>query len=163
MRMKNSMAAEAVNTDFVAMEVQIASEAEGIPLQQQFKDWVDAAISETDTPVELVIRIVDEDESRTLNNQFRSKDKPTNVLSFPFEPPPGLGLNHLGDLVVCAPVVQREAVEQHKPVTAHWAHMVVHGLLHLQGYDHQEEQEASVMEAKEIDILERLGYPNPYV
>ena len=156
------MAAEAVNTDSIAVEVQVASEAEGIPLQQQFEDWVDAVISETDTPVELVIRIVDEDESRALNSQFRSKDKPTNVLSFPFEPPPGLGLNHLGDLVVCAPVVQREAVEQHKPVTAHWAHMVVHGVLHLQGYDHQDEQEASVMEAKEIDILGRLGYPNPY-
>lgn len=156
------MAAEAVNTDSIAVEVQVASEAEGIPLQQLFEDWVDAVISETDTPVELVIRIVDEDESRALNSQFRSKDKPTNVLSFPFEPPPGMELNHLGDLVVCAPVVQREAVEQHKPVTAHWAHMVVHGVLHLQGYDHQDEQEASVMEAKEIDILGRLGYPNPY-
>jgi probable rRNA maturation factor len=156
------MAAEALNTDFIAVEVQVASKAEGIPSQQQFEDWVAAAMSETSTPVELVIRIVDEDESRALNSQFRSKDKPTNVLSFPFEPPPGMELNHLGDLVVCAPVVQREAVEQHKPVTAHWAHMVVHGVLHLQGYDHQDEQEASVMEAKEIDILERLGYPNPY-
>src|SRR5690606_20131870 len=92
---------------------------------------------------ELTIRIVDEEESRILNRDYRGKDKPTNVLSFPFEAPPGLDAwPLLGDLVICAPVVAREAVEQGKPLMAHWAHMVVHGVLHLLGYDHEEDEDA---------------------
>ena len=157
------MVIEAVNVPYaVELEVQVASDALDIPSQQQFDEWVTAVMAEARIPVELVIRIVDEAESRALNSQYRGRDKPTNVLSFPFEPLPELKLNHLGDLVICAPVVQREAAEQHKPEAAHWAHMVVHGLLHLQGYDHQNEQDAVAMESMEISIMERLGYPNPY-
>jgi probable rRNA maturation factor len=111
---------------------------------------------------ELVVRIVDEAESAALNDRYRGKPEPTNVLSFPCESPPGLALPHLGDLVICAPVVEREAREQGKPSEAHWAHMLVHGLLHLRGYDHQNEAEAETMEALESAILGQLGYPNPY-
>ena len=96
------------------------------------------------------------------NQTYRNKSGPTNVLSFPCELPEGVPNDWLGDLVICSAVVEREALEQGKSPAAHWAHMVVHGLLHLQGYDHVEESEAEVMEAKEIAILERLGYPNPY-
>jgi probable rRNA maturation factor len=161
--MKNSMAVEAVNIPVpVAMELQVACEAEGIPSEQQFHQWTVAAIEEARLPVELVIRIVDEAESRALNHQFRDKGKPTNVLSFPFATVPGIELNHLGDLVICAPVVKREAVEQHKPEEGHWAHMVVHGMLHLQGYDHQLESDAATMESQEIRILKQLGYADPY-
>ena len=105
---------------------------------------------------------VDAAEGRRLNHEFRGRDRATNVLSFPFEPPPGVELDHLGDLVICAPVVASEASVQGKPAAAHWAHMVVHGMLHLQGYDHIEDEEAEVMEVLEIRLLKQLGYDNPY-
>lgn len=111
---------------------------------------------------ELSVRIVDEDESQALNLQYRGKDKPTNVLSFPCELPDGVELPLLGDLVICAQVVAKEALEQGKVLHAHWAHMVVHGTLHLLGYDHIEDGEAEEMEAIEIQVLLELGYPNPY-
>ena len=101
-------------------------------------------------------------ESAELNQHYRGKPGPTNVLSFPFEAPPGVETEILGDLVVCAPVVEREALEQGKTLQSHWAHMVVHGVLHLQDYDHIEENEAVIMESEEITIMNRLGFSSPY-
>ena len=122
--------------------------------------WAAAALS--DAQREVVLRFVGAEESRTLNREYRGRDKPTNVLSFGFELPPGFEDPHLGDLVVCTEVVEQEAREQNKPREAHYAHMVVHGLLHLQGYDHEEPAEAQRMELLEMEILRRLGYDNPY-
>ncbi len=146
----------------LALEVQCACESDGMPDEASFHHWALAALDDDDTPVELVIRIVDEAESQALNSRYRGKDRPTNVLSFPFETPPGIELNHLGDLVICAAVVAREAAEQHKLPDHHWAHMVVHGVLHLRGYDHQDDVQASVMETLEKKILKGLGIPDPY-
>ena len=109
-----------------------------------------------------MVRAVDEAEGRRLNHEFRGRDRATNVLSFPFEPPPGVALDHLGDLVICAPVVAREASAQGKPAAAHWAHMVVHGMLHLQGYDHETDEQAADMEGRETRILTALGFAAPY-
>lgn len=112
---------------------------------------------------EVTIRIVDEAESQQLNHTYRGKDKPTNVLSFPFEAPAGIELPLLGDLIICRQVVEREAQEQEKPLLAHWAHMVVHGSLHLLGYDHIEDAEAEEMESIETEIMLALGYDDPYI
>ncbi len=147
------------------IDLQCASGAKDLPSDDDLKTWVEAAIQgdkQVKDEVELTVRIVDEDESQTLNRNYRDKDKPTNVLSFPFEAPAQIELNLLGDLVICAPVVAREAAEQGKSLRAHWAHMVVHGTLHLQGYDHIEEQEADQMEALETRILQSLGFDDPY-
>ena len=114
---------------------------------------------------EITVRVVDEAESRALNHRYRGRDYATNVLSFPFEPPPGLSAEEagvIGDLAVCAPVVAREAAEQGKPEADHWAHMLVHGALHLIGYDHQHDAEAERMEDEERRILSELGIPDPY-
>lgn len=141
---------------------------DGLPSEQQFCDWVNRALvvsdyNEADEPVELTIRIVDEDESSMLNATYRHKQGPTNVLSFPFQAPvPDMALAWLGDLVICAPLVKREAEAQHKSLEAHWAHLIVHGMLHLQGYDHQTDNEAEAMEALEITLLQKMGFPNPY-
>ncbi|TXH03868.1 MAG: rRNA maturation RNase YbeY [Nevskiaceae bacterium] len=134
--------------------VQRGVPAAGVPAPASLRRWAEAALKRKG---ELTIRIVDEDESRALNHRYRNKDKPTNVLSF------GYGEKGvLGDLVICAPVVAREAGEQRKPLRAHWAHMVVHGCLHLQGHDHEDDKDAEAMEALEIRIMEKLGFPNPY-
>ncbi|HEX7043827.1 MAG TPA: rRNA maturation RNase YbeY [Burkholderiales bacterium] len=108
------------------------------------------------------VRIVNAAESAALNARYRGRAGPTNVLAFPFEPPPGARAHLLGDLVICAPVVNREARAQGKTAAAHWAHMVVHGVLHLLGYDHRSRAEARTMERREIAVLRRLGYPDPY-
>ena len=143
------------------IELQIACSCGNLPDAGQLATWVAAARLESDNST-VVIRIVDRDESRRLNRDYRGKDKPTNVLSFPFEAPPGVVEEHLGDLVICAPVVEAEAEEQNKSLTAHWAHMVVHGVLHLQGLDHQNNKQAEEMESLERKILADLGYPDPY-
>lgn len=138
----------------------------GLPSPEDFRRWVAAALSAGgDTgPAALAVRLVDKDEGRRLNRDYRGKDYPTNVLSFPFEPPPGLDepLPERGDLVICAPVVAQEAREQGKPEADHWAHLVVHGVLHLLGYDHEQAAEAERMEALERRILADLGIADPY-
>jgi len=146
----------------LALQVQRATESKKVPAKASLARYAEAAIASGHSGAGLVIRIVDEPESRALNRQFRGIDEPTNVLSFPFEAPPRVRSKHIGDLVVCAPVVEREAAEQGKPLEAHWAHMVVHGVLHLLGYDHQTDADAETMEGLEIAILGRLGFPNPY-
>lgn len=143
------------------LELQVVDGLQEVPEQNQFEAWVAAALQEG-TAREMSIRIVDEAEGRALNHQYRGKDYATNVLSFPFEAPEGVPVEYLGDLVICAPVVLREAAEQGKAVESHWAHMVVHGVLHLQGFDHINQDDAQVMETLEKDIMARLGYPNPY-
>jgi probable rRNA maturation factor len=147
----------------VTLEIQrIAEEHGDLPDDDAFRRWVEIALAQHAAAAEVVIRLVDEAESRELNRSYRGKDKPTNVLSFPFEAPPELPLPLLGDLVVCAPVVAREALEQGKSLQAHWAHMVIHGLLHLLGYDHQTDEEAQLMESRERDLLTQLHFPDPY-
>jgi probable rRNA maturation factor len=133
-----------------------------VPTRSDFRRWVAAALSSANCAVEMVIRIVGEEESRQLNQRYRGKDKPTNILSFPFAAPTGVSSAHLGDLVICAPVVQREAREQQKKATDHWAHMVVHGVLHLLGWDHETAEQARVMEGLERRILAGLGIEDPY-
>lgn len=147
----------------VELDVQYAvPDQQQLPDQAQLKMWAEKAL-QTDSPVQLSIRVVDEDESQALNHEYRGKDKPTNVLSFPMDMPDAMEEKILGDLVICAPVVEKEAGEQNKDVLAHWAHMVIHGVLHLQGFDHIEDRQAEVMETLEIKYLEELGYANPYI
>ncbi|QSX39923.1 rRNA maturation RNase YbeY [Shewanella cyperi] len=144
------------------LDLQNACTSTQVPSEAQFELWVRTALGNTLPQAELTIRLVDSDESRSLNHSYRGKDKPTNVLSFPFEAPPGVELPLLGDLVICAEVVENEAAEQHKTLEAHWAHMVVHGCLHLLGYDHIEDAEAEEMEALETELLQGLGFADPY-
>jgi len=146
----------------VVLEVQRASNSTKVPTKSELQNYAEAGIGSRRADAKLVIRIVDESESQALNRQYRGIDKSTNVLSFPFEAPPHVPSKHIGDLVICAPVVEREAAEQGKALDAHWAHMVVHGVLHLLGYDHQTDADAETMEGLEIAILGRLGFPNPY-
>ena len=147
----------------VILDLQLAcQESSGLPQPADFQRWLDAAILPFQEEAEVTIRLVDEAESNELNLTYRGKDKPTNVLSFPFECPPGVELPLLGDLVICRQVVESEATEQGKPLMAHWAHMVVHGSLHLLGYDHIEDGEAEEMEALEVEFMAALGFENPY-
>lgn len=147
----------------IILDLQLASTASDLPTESQIQQWLDAAILPFQAEAEVTVRIVDESESQQLNFDYREKDKPTNVLSFPFQCPPGIELPLLGDLVICAGVVAQEAKEQQKPLTAHWAHMVVHGSLHLLGFDHINDADAFEMEAEEIQILAELGFADPYL
>jgi probable rRNA maturation factor len=134
-----------------------------VPEASAFERWAAQALQGRYEGAELTVRVVDEAESGDLNLRFRGKAGPTNVLSFPFETPPGMpATSLLGDLVICAPLVEREAREQGKSPEAHWAHMVVHGILHLIGRDHQDEAQAAEMEHLETLIITGLGYPAPY-
>ena len=161
----------------LAVTVQMASSRRGVPHARNLNRWAQAACAKSlprvDTDLALTIRVVGAAESRRLNRTWRNKDKPTNVLSFPAavlspgvtgEPPrfPVKDFSELGDLAICAPVVAREAREQGKALQAHWAHMVVHGVLHLLGYDHETDRDAEVMEARETKILAQFGYHDPY-
>ena len=146
------------------IDLQIACEQEsGLPTTEQIEQWATAAVQPQSDEVEMTVRIVDEAESHALNLNYRGKDRPTNVLSFPFECPDEVELPLLGDLVICRQVVEREAQEQEKPLMAHWAHMVVHGSLHLLGYDHIEDDEAEEMESLETQIMTGLGFADPYL
>ena len=157
------------------IDLQIATEESGLPTAEQLEQWVALATREQAAPAEVTIRLVDDAESQQLNLDYRGKDKPTNVLSFPaqmeefeaeFDIPElmeELGDDtYLGDLVINAPLVQREAKEQSKTVMDHWAHLVIHGCLHLQGYDHIEDAEAEQMEGLEIALLAEIDIANPY-
>lgn len=135
--------------------VQYATNSTDVPTRPQFRRWVKAALTQG---AEIVLRIVDEAEGCELNHQFRNKDYATNVLTFVYDDTQPL----TGDIVLCAPVVSKESQQQHKNLIAHYAHLTVHGVLHLQGYDHIEEAEAVVMEQMETQILARLGYDDPY-
>ena len=151
----------------IELDLQNALEQQppGLPAEVEFQHWVEAAINKCAADrdgAQLTIRLVDEAEITELNATYRNKDKPTNVLSFPFEAPPGVDIPLLGDIIICAAVVAREADEQNKPLKAHWAHMVIHGTLHLLGYDHIDDVEAEVMEGLEIALLGDLGYADPY-
>ena len=145
----------------VTVDLQIVEDGEH-PSAEQFQQWVDAALQKVDEDCELSIRLVDSDESAELNVNYRGKDKPTNVLSFPFESPVPMEPVLLGDLVICVPVVEKEAKEQGKKLENHWAHLVVHGCLHLLGYDHIEDEEAALMESLEIKLLQSLNIDDPY-
>lgn len=142
--------------------VQYAVAARDLPKESALRRWAAAALAGRRETAELTIRIVGSDESSELNHRFRGKRGPTNVLSFPFEQSPDLGLPLLGDIVLCAPLVLAEARQQGKSAEAHWAHLTVHGTLHLLGYDHQTVEQAAVMEGLEVAILGRLGYADPY-
>lgn len=146
------------------IDLQMTCEQEsGLPTAEQIEQWATAAVQPQSDEVEMTVRIVDEAESHALNLNYRGKDRPTNVLSFPFECPDEVELPLLGDLVICRQVVEREAQEQDKPLMAHWAHMVVHGSLHLLGYDHIEDDEAEEMESLETQIMTGLGFADPYL
>ena len=148
----------------IELDLQIAVENEqGLPTEQDIQLWLDKTIPQYQENAELTVRIVDIEESHQLNHDYRGKDKPTNVLSFPFEAPPGMELDLLGDLIICRQVVEKEADEQNKPLLAHWAHMVVHGSLHLLGYDHIEDDEAEEMESLETEIMQTMGFEDPYI
>ena len=145
----------------VNVDLQNDDEFESIPSIDQFLHWVESSLLQPFISLEQTIRVVSEAESQTLNRQFRGKDKATNVLSFPSDDD-YLDYDCLGDLVICVAVVESEALLQGKDCDAHWAHMVVHGMLHLQGFDHQIDDEAEEMERLEIKILSILGYTSPY-
>jgi|TARA_B110000211_G_scaffold45437_1_gene48336 probable rRNA maturation factor len=158
------------------VDLQIVSESKELPTLAHLEQWAQLALRIADSEAEITIRIVDDEESNELNLQYRGKDKPTNVLSFPFEQPefddPELAaemaaelgdVNYLGDLVVNAQLVAQEAIQQHKNVIDHWAHLVIHGTLHLQGFDHIEDDEAEAMETLEVQLLATLNITNPYV
>lgn len=138
-------------------------DAQGLPDDAAFKRWAELAAEGRAEDTELCIRIVDAAESQRLNSEFRGIDKPTNVLSFPFEAPPGIPVNILGDLAICSEVMQREAKEQGKLEEHHWAHLVIHGVLHLLGFDHIKNVDAEVMEALETKLLAHLGISDPYL
>ena len=146
------------------VDIQSAS-AEPTPDEEDLQRWITAAMAAAGTRAqdsEICVRLVDTEEMTQLNRDYRGKDGPTNVLSFPCDLPPEAQLPLLGDIVICAPVVRREAAEQHKTLAAHWAHMAVHGTLHLLGYDHIEESQADAMELMESRILEQLNFDCPY-
>ena len=136
------------------LTIQYASQGDDMPQRPEFRKWVKAALAHD---AEIVLRIVNEAEGRSLNRNFRGKDYATNVLTFCY------GDQSLaGDIVLCAPVIENEAQQQHKSLDAHYAHLVIHGVLHLQGYDHENDADAAVMERRETEILEYLGYGDPY-
>jgi probable rRNA maturation factor len=144
------------------IDLQVACDSGSLPDPQDIERWIAAAIRDEREHAEVSIRIVDRDESQTLNHRYRDKNSATNVLSFPSDLPEELKLPLLGDLAVCAPIVEDEAREQGKTLTAHWAHMMIHGTLHLLGYDHIDDEEATHMEALETQIMLGLDFPAPY-
>ncbi|MGP1956845.1 MAG: rRNA maturation RNase YbeY [Arsenophonus sp. NC-PE1-MAG3] len=147
----------------VILDLQLAcSNHNGLPSKATFQYWLEVFLPKFQSESEITIRIVDIAESQYLNRIYRGKDKPTNVLSFPFKAPDNIKLPLLGDLIICRKVIEKEAIEQQKKPDAYWAHMVIHGCLHLLGYEHKNNFEAEEMEIIETEIMQKLGYPNPY-
>lgn len=144
------------------MDIQNVSGYDSLPTNESIIQWAGLALDEQHKDAEITLRVVDTEEGLKLNKAWRNKDLATNVLSFPVGEPIEHAPNLLGDIVVCAPIVVKEAKEQKKDVESHWAHLIIHGILHLQGYDHQSDEEAHEMESKEINIMDKLGYNNPY-
>jgi probable rRNA maturation factor len=142
--------------------IQNATDAADLPDETDFARWVNLPLKAHQCCGEVLIRLVDETESAELNDTYRHKNGPTNILSFPFDAPVEIESDLLGDLVICVPVVQREAMQQGKPIRHHWAHIVIHGVLHLLGYDHIDDSDAQKMETLEINLLKTLNIPNPY-
>ncbi len=160
MTRKTKLSALSTQHSALSLSVQYAAKPDEVPTRAQFRRWVKAALHQD---AEIALRIVDEEEGRALNRDYRGKDYATNVLTFVYDDEfPGAELPLAGDIVLCAPVVAREALQQEKSVEAHYAHLTVHGVLHLQGYDHESDEEARQMEALEIQIVTKLGYPDPY-
>jgi probable rRNA maturation factor len=153
---------KATSTNNILLCVQTATRYRPLPRRQDFRRWVTATLEPHCQTAELVIRLVDSVESAALNQKYRNKAGPTNSLSFPFEPPPGITTPLLGDLVLCPALLAEEATQQGKSLETHWAHLIVHGCLHLLGYDHLCSEEAEVMERLEVQTLAQLGYPDPY-
>jgi probable rRNA maturation factor len=145
------------------VDLQVATQGQRLPAPKELNTWVRAVLVERRQAAEVTIRIVGKVESAALNQRYRGRRGPTNVLAFPFDSPVRLTVPLLGDIVICAPIVRREAEEQGKEAQAHWAHLVVHGTLHLLGYDHQTPLQAHHMESLEQTVLAALGFPNPYV
>lgn len=148
----------------IILDLQLASEnQQDLPDEASIITWLECVVKRFQDDAEVTVRIVDEAESQQLNSDYRGKDKPTNVLSFPFEVPEGIELELLGDLLICKQVVEQEALAQQKPLNSHWAHMVIHGTLHLLGYDHIIDDEADVMESLETEIMLELQFEDPYI
>lgn len=139
--------------------VQFATAEPCVPGEDEILHWAGAALAGNGSVGEITIRVIDEEEMQALNYKWRNIDRPTNVLSFPLG---GAACPLLGDIAVCAPVIKREASRQGKPLNAHWAHSIIHGILHLTGYDHKHDKEAEIMERKETALMEDLGFPDPY-
>ncbi|MEJ2514188.1 MAG: rRNA maturation RNase YbeY [Gammaproteobacteria bacterium] len=144
------------------VDIQAGAGRSGVPPVAKLRHWARSALAGRRRDAEVTLRIVDAAESQALNRRYRGKDRPTNVLSFPAELPPELELPLLGDVVICKDVVEAEAEAQGKSPEAHWAHMVIHGVLHLLGYDHETDEQALEMENLEAGILAELGWPDPY-
>lgn len=146
----------------IDLDLQIACKFDDLPSEAQFSLWANTALKNLKPDAEMTIRISDAQESQQLNSEYRGKDKPTNVLSFEFEAPPGIDLPLIGDLVICPEIVKKESIEQEKTFHNHFAHMVVHGCLHLLGFDHIDKDEANEMESLEKQILSSLAIDDPY-
>lgn len=145
------------------ISIQIACQSKDHPTRTQIRQWAKQTLDiQKMSDKQLTIRLVNKTESQQLNSTYRHKDKPTNVLSFPMDAPPGVQIPILGDIILCGDVINNEAMTQGKSFEAHWAHMVVHGILHLLGYDHIDDTEAEIMERQEIAILHKLGFADPY-
>ena len=144
------------------IELQLACPIASVPGSTEIQSWAASVTEALGLSGDLCLRVVDEQESCALNSRYRDRPEPTNVLSFPVELPPGVKAAIIGDLAICAPVVEREAREQGKEVRAHWAHMVVHGILHLAGHHHETPSRAQAMEALEVELLAALGFSSPY-
>ena len=144
------------------IDIENVSSIGSIPDEKSIIKWAKMALEQKNKNAEICLRIVDIEEGQYLNKEWRNKDSATNVLSFPVGETIEHAPNLLGDIVICAPIVEQEAKQQEKDSEAHWAHLIIHGILHLQGYDHMTDDEAAVMEKKEIQILKETGYSNPY-
>lgn len=146
----------------INLTIQNPSKIKNIPPKRQFIAWIESALGLRYKKCEILIRIVDEKEITKINKAYRKKNKPTNIISFEFDPPPGVKTNFLGDLIICAAVVRAEAKAQHKTMVSHWAHLTIHGVLHLLGYDHIDDIDAEKMEKLEVKILKKLNFSDPY-